>query len=129
MYAFKVPVADYSSGAGAGGSMAITTPMPGKVVQLACSVGDTMDKGEPLLILEAMKMEHVIRAPSDGVVVEIERSTFIDDAAHARAVTRALGLAIPALAPDPATNPEVLAARIRSQLQLRGRQGQRRERR
>ena len=29
-----------------------------------------MDKGEPLLILEAMKMEHVIRAPSDGVVVE-----------------------------------------------------------
>jgi 3-methylcrotonyl-CoA carboxylase alpha subunit len=70
MYAFKVPVADYSSGAGAGGSMAITTPMPGKVVQLACSVGDTMDKGEPLLILEAMKMEHVIRAPSDGVVVE-----------------------------------------------------------
>jgi 3-methylcrotonyl-CoA carboxylase alpha subunit len=69
MYAFKVPVADYSSGAGAGGSMAITTPMPGKVVQLACAVGDTKEKGEPLLILEAMKMEHVIRAPSDGVVV------------------------------------------------------------
>ena len=57
------------SGAGAGGAMAITTPMPGKVVQLACAVGDTMEKGDPLLILEAMKMEHVIRAPSDGVVV------------------------------------------------------------
>ena len=69
MYTFKVPVADYSSGAGAGGAMAITTPMPGKVVQLACAVGDTMEKGDPLLILEAMKMEHVIRAPSDGVVV------------------------------------------------------------
>ncbi len=73
--------------------------------------------------------DHMLFRGSDGVVVEIERSTFIDDAAHARAVTRALGLAIPALAPDPATNPEVLAARIRSQLQLRGRQGQRRERR
>ena len=69
MYAFKMPVADYSSGGAAGSALAITTPMPGKVVQLSCKVGDEMEKGEPLLILEAMKMEHVIRAPTDGVKV------------------------------------------------------------
>ncbi len=49
-----------------GGGLA--APMPGKVVALAAAVGARVAKGEPLLVLEAMKMEHTIAAPRDGVV-------------------------------------------------------------
>ena len=52
--------------AGAGGSLA--APMPGKVIQVMVEAGARVKKGEPLLILEAMKMEHTITAPKDGVV-------------------------------------------------------------
>ena len=50
----------------AGGSLA--APMPGKVIQVMVEAGARVKKGEPLLILEAMKMEHTITAPKDGVV-------------------------------------------------------------
>jgi 3-methylcrotonyl-CoA carboxylase alpha subunit len=46
----------------------LTAPMPGKVVALLAQPGQKVDKGTPLLILEAMKMEHTITAPSAGVV-------------------------------------------------------------
>jgi 3-methylcrotonyl-CoA carboxylase alpha subunit len=52
--------------AGAGGSLA--SPMPGKVIALIAAAGDEVEKGAPLLILEAMKMEHTISAPAAGVV-------------------------------------------------------------
>jgi 3-methylcrotonyl-CoA carboxylase alpha subunit len=52
-----------------GGSLA--APMPGRVIKLMVSAGAKVAKGEPLLILEAMKMEHTITAPADGVVKEI----------------------------------------------------------
>ncbi len=68
MYAFQMPVVDYSKAGGAGGNLAITTPMPGKIVKISCEVGDAVEEGTPLLILEAMKMEHVIRAPADVTV-------------------------------------------------------------
>jgi len=42
--------------------------MPGKVIALIAKVGDKVDKGAPLLILEAMKMEHTISAPAAGTV-------------------------------------------------------------
>jgi 3-methylcrotonyl-CoA carboxylase alpha subunit len=42
--------------------------MPGKVIALIAAEGATVDKGAPLLILEAMKMEHTITAPSAGTV-------------------------------------------------------------
>ena len=42
--------------------------MPGKVIALLAEAGAKVDKGQPLLILEAMKMEHTITAPSDGVL-------------------------------------------------------------
>ena len=69
MYTLKVPVVDHLSGSSVGGASTITTPMPGKVVKVSCAVGDVVKKGEALLILEAMKMEHVIRSPADGMVV------------------------------------------------------------
>jgi 3-methylcrotonyl-CoA carboxylase alpha subunit len=52
-----------------GGSLA--APMPGRVIKLMVSAGAKVTKGQPLLILEAMKMEHTITAPADGVVKEI----------------------------------------------------------
>jgi 3-methylcrotonyl-CoA carboxylase alpha subunit len=52
-----------------GGSLA--APMPGKVIAVLVKRGDRVHKGAPLLILEAMKMEHTIFAPGDGEVKEI----------------------------------------------------------
>ncbi len=49
----------------------LTAPMPGKVVSFAVQAGDTVAKGQPLAVMEAMKMEHTIAAPADGVVQEL----------------------------------------------------------
>ena len=49
----------------------LTAPMPGKVVSFAVKAGDAVKKGQPLAIMDAMKMEHTIAAPSDGVVAEL----------------------------------------------------------
>ncbi len=49
----------------------LTAPMPGKVVTVLVNAGDSVVKGTPLLILEAMKMEHTIKAPHDGVIEAI----------------------------------------------------------
>jgi acetyl/propionyl-CoA carboxylase alpha subunit len=46
----------------------IRSPMPGKVTGLSVKAGESVKKGQPLLILEAMKMEHALTAPFDGVV-------------------------------------------------------------
>jgi propionyl-CoA carboxylase alpha chain len=45
--------------------------MPGKVIELRVKVGDTVADGDMVLVLEAMKMEHPMRASEDGVVVEV----------------------------------------------------------
>ena len=45
--------------------------MPGSVVRVDTAPGRSVRAGEPLIVLEAMKMEHVIRAPHDGTVTEI----------------------------------------------------------
>ena len=49
----------------------LTAPMPGKVVSFAVKAGDKVSKGQPLAVMEAMKMEHTIAAPADGVVQEL----------------------------------------------------------
>ncbi|QGZ40305.1 3-methylcrotonyl-CoA carboxylase alpha subunit [Pseudoduganella flava] len=49
----------------------LTAPMPGKVVAVLAAQGQDVKKGEPLVIMEAMKMEHTIAAPHDGTVDEI----------------------------------------------------------
>ena len=54
-----------AGGAHGGG---LTAPMPGKVVALLAQPSQKVDKGAPLLILEAMKMEHTITAPKNGTV-------------------------------------------------------------
>jgi 3-methylcrotonyl-CoA carboxylase alpha subunit len=49
----------------------LSAPMPGKVVSFAVKAGDLVEKGQPLAVMEAMKMEHTIAAPADGVVQEL----------------------------------------------------------
>ncbi len=54
---------------------AVLSPMPGKIVSVAVKAGDTVVKGQTLLVLEAMKMEHALAAPFDGVVAELSAET------------------------------------------------------
>ena len=49
----------------------LSAPMPGKVLSFAVAVGDAVTKGQALAVMEAMKMEHTIAAPSDGTVAEL----------------------------------------------------------
>jgi 3-methylcrotonyl-CoA carboxylase alpha subunit len=58
----------FHAGSGGGAEGGLTAPMPGKVIALIAPVGARIEKGAPLLILEAMKMEHTIAAPAAGVV-------------------------------------------------------------
>jgi biotin carboxyl carrier protein len=50
----------------------IKAPMPGLVLSLNVSLGDSVAQGDSLLVLEAMKMENIIKSPSDGIVKSIE---------------------------------------------------------
>ena len=52
----------------------VVAPMPGTVITVAVTAGDTVSKGQTLLILEAMKMENEIMAPCDGTVQEVKTS-------------------------------------------------------
>ncbi len=58
----------FQVGEGGGAEGGLTAPMPGKVIALIARPGDKVEKGAPLLILEAMKMEHTIAAPTAGTV-------------------------------------------------------------
>jgi 3-methylcrotonyl-CoA carboxylase alpha subunit len=49
----------------------LSAPMPGKVVSFAVKAGDAVVRGQPLAVMEAMKMEHTIAAPADGTVEEL----------------------------------------------------------
>jgi 3-methylcrotonyl-CoA carboxylase alpha subunit len=56
---------------GAASDGAILSPMPGRIIAVAVAQGDSVSKGHKLLTLEAMKMEHSLVAPFDGVVAEL----------------------------------------------------------
>ncbi len=60
------------AGAEAAGDGSVTSPMPGRIVAVQVAKGDRVAKGAPLLTLEAMKMEHVLTAPFDAVVEELD---------------------------------------------------------
>jgi len=49
----------------------LTAPMPGRVVQVLVSSGDAVRQGQPMMVVEAMKMEHTIMAPRDGIVAAV----------------------------------------------------------
>ncbi len=58
----------HHSGEGAGAEGGLTAPMPGKVIALLVSPGTQVEKGAPVVVLEAMKMEHTLVAPAAGTV-------------------------------------------------------------
>jgi 3-methylcrotonyl-CoA carboxylase alpha subunit len=49
----------------------LTSPMPGKVVSFAVKAGDVVRRGQTLAVMDAMKLEHTIAAPADGVMAEL----------------------------------------------------------
>ena len=62
-----------AAAAPAGGEQ-ITSPMPGTILSVNVAVGDTVKKGQVLMILEAMKMENEIMCPCDGKVASVNTS-------------------------------------------------------
>ncbi|MEU4133188.1 acetyl/propionyl/methylcrotonyl-CoA carboxylase subunit alpha [Streptomyces wuyuanensis] len=66
------PVAASLSGAARQGADTLAAPMPGTVTVVKVAVGDEVEAGQSLLVVEAMKMEHVISAPHAGTVTELD---------------------------------------------------------
>ncbi|MEW1630121.1 acetyl/propionyl/methylcrotonyl-CoA carboxylase subunit alpha [Streptomyces sp. NPDC089173] len=66
------PVEASLSGAGRSGADTLAAPMPGTVTVVKVTVGDEVEAGQSLLVVEAMKMEHVISAPHAGTVTELD---------------------------------------------------------
>ena len=64
----KPRFADATSSGPAGGLIA---PMPGKILEVRAVVGDRVTAGQVLVIMEAMKMEHHLSSPTDGVVTGV----------------------------------------------------------
>jgi acetyl/propionyl-CoA carboxylase alpha subunit len=68
---FTLDTGEVEGGEAAAGDGAILSPMPGKIVSVAAKTGARLKKGDPILVLEAMKMEHTLTAPFDGRVAEL----------------------------------------------------------
>jgi acetyl/propionyl-CoA carboxylase alpha subunit len=52
----------------------IRAPMPGKILEVKAVAGKNVKKGDPLVVMEAMKMEHTLAAPRDGRIIEVSAS-------------------------------------------------------
>lgn len=65
------PKAEVKASTGATGSIKVESPMAGKILAVKANVGQSVKRGEVLLVLEAMKMENEIVAPEDGTVASI----------------------------------------------------------
>jgi propionyl-CoA carboxylase alpha chain len=62
----------FAEGTATSGEGSLLAPMPGTVVAVHAAVGDAVFEGQPLLVLEAMKMQHTINAPHAGTVIELD---------------------------------------------------------
>jgi biotin carboxyl carrier protein len=71
----RVPLSDPVAGNKApdsfSGHHAVKSPMPGRVMRVLVAVGDRVTAGQPVVVVEAMKMENELRSPGDGVVTEV----------------------------------------------------------
>ncbi len=85
--ALQDPLALADEAAVAGG--ALTAPMPGKVINVLVHAGARVKRGEPLIILEAMKMEHTVSAPADGVIeaVHFDAGDLVEEGSELMALT------------------------------------------
>ncbi len=65
------PAAAAPKAAGNAGSVSITAPMPGKILDIKANAGQAVKKGDVVLLLEAMKMENEVVAPQDGTIASV----------------------------------------------------------
>jgi len=72
--AVEAPAAPAAAPAGAAGSITVESPMPGKILSVEKKVGDSVEAGQTIMILEAMKMENEIVAPEAGTIASINVS-------------------------------------------------------
>ena len=97
--ATEIIVIDHLAAAALAGDEAasgqLAAPMPGKVVSFAVQAGERIAKGQPLAVMEAMKMEHTITAPADGMVLELlyAPGDQVAEGAELLKIGRATGLA------------------------------------
>lgn len=70
--AAPAPAAKPAAPSGAAGSVVVAAPMPGTVVNVVVSAGQSVKSGDDLVFIEAMKMETPVKAPQDGVVATID---------------------------------------------------------
>jgi len=68
------------SSADAGKIKELKAPMPGLVIEIRVSAGETVKKGDPIIVLEAMKMENVLKASGEGTVksIEVQKSQSVE---------------------------------------------------
>ena len=85
----RVAGARRSAGADAAGDDRVRAPMPGRIVAVQVAAGDTVVAGQPLLVMEAMKMELALKAPRDGSVAELR--AVVGEFVEADAVLAVLG--------------------------------------
>jgi 3-methylcrotonyl-CoA carboxylase alpha subunit len=74
-FAFTLPGGAGGAAGGAAADGTLLSPMPGRVISVEVRQGDQVTKGQKLLTLEAMKMEHSLAAPFDGIVAELDART------------------------------------------------------
>ncbi len=72
VFVFEEVNADEEFGAVGANENSVAAPMPGKVIKVMVAVGDLVEEGQPVLIVEAMKMEHTLRAPRKGAVIALQ---------------------------------------------------------
>jgi len=70
-WSFGVPLVNRAGGVGTAPDGSLRAPMPGRIVSVSVRNGQVVEKGQKLLALEAMKMEHALTAPFAGVVAEL----------------------------------------------------------
>jgi len=70
---FRFEIEGHSGGTPASGRPPgrLTSPMPGRIAAMLVAPGATVEANQPLIVLEAMKMEHLLRAPQNGILKSI----------------------------------------------------------
>ena len=96
--------ASAAAGVTGSGGEAVNAPMPGNILKVNVSAGQSVKKGEVLVVLEAMKMENEIMAPCDGVVsaVPVAKGATVNTGDLLVAIGGTVTAAAPAAAPAPA---------------------------